>query len=59
MPAVVSVTSARTRRTNLVGVLGMQFHNAGNYPEVRKSLDLMDSWIPAWNGSTPHGVLPE
>ncbi len=36
-----------------VGVLGMQFHNAGNYPEVRKSLELMDGWVPAWNGSTP------
>ncbi len=40
-----------------VGVLGMQFHNAGNYPEVRKSLELMDSWIPAWNGSTPQRRL--
>jgi hypothetical protein len=36
-----------------VGVLCMQFHHAGNYPEVRKTLELMDAWPPVWNGSRP------
>ena len=40
-----------------VGALCMQFHDAGNYPEVRKALELMDTWVPAWNGSRPGARL--
>ena len=36
-----------------VGVLCMQFHGAGNYPEVKKALEFMDTWPPVWNGSRP------
>ena len=31
----------------------MQFHEAGNYPEVKKAMELMDTWVPVWNGSRP------
>ena len=37
-----------------VGVLAMQFHGAGNYPEVRKTFEnVLDNWNPVWNGSRP------
>lgn len=36
-----------------VGTLCMQFHGAGNRPEVARSLALMDAWKPVWNGSRP------
>ena len=36
-----------------VGTLCMQFHHAGNYPEVKKTLELMDTWKPVWVGSRP------
>jgi hypothetical protein len=37
-----------------VGTLCMQFHNAGNYPEVKKTFEaVLDLWEPVWNGSTP------
>jgi hypothetical protein len=36
-----------------VGTLGMQFHFAGHYPEVKKALELMETWKPVWVGNTP------
>ncbi len=42
-----------------VGVLCMQFHNAGNYPEVKKTLEFLDTWVPVWNGSRPGLRLAE
>jgi hypothetical protein len=36
-----------------VGTLCMQFHNAGNFPEVKKTLELMNGWKPIWVGSKP------
>jgi hypothetical protein len=36
-----------------VGTLCMQFHHAGNYPEAKKTLELMDTWKPVWVGNTP------
>ena len=36
-----------------VGTLCMQFHHAGNYPEVKKTLELMETWKPLWVGSKP------
>ncbi len=36
-----------------VGALCMQFHEAGNFPEVRKTLELMNGWKPLWVGSRP------
>jgi len=37
-----------------VGVLCMQFHGAGNYPEVRRTFEnVLDTWNPVWNGSRP------
>ena len=36
-----------------VGTLCMQFHHAGNYPEVKNSLELMNAWKPVWVGSRP------
>ena len=40
-----------------VGVLAMQFHGAGNYPEAKKGLEVMDNWPPVWNGSRPGARL--
>jgi hypothetical protein len=37
-----------------VGVLCMQFHGAGNYPEVKRTFEnILDTWNPVWNGSKP------
>jgi len=37
-----------------VGVLSMQFHGAGNYPEVKRTFEnILDTWNPVWNGSKP------
>jgi hypothetical protein len=32
----------------------MQFHGAGNYPEVKRTFEnILDTWNPVWNGSKP------
>jgi hypothetical protein len=40
-----------------VGTLCMQFHAAGNRPEVVNTLALMDAWRPVWTGSRPGNKL--
>jgi hypothetical protein len=40
-----------------VGTLCMQFHNAGNYPEVKSTLEMMNAWKPIWVGSRPGLML--
>jgi hypothetical protein len=40
-----------------VGTLCMQFHGAGNRPEVVNTLAFMDPWMPVWNGSRPGARL--
>ena len=43
-----------------VGVLCMQFHGAGNYPEVKRTFEnVLDTWDPVWNGSKPGLKLAE
>ena len=43
-----------------VGVLCMQFHGAGNYPEVKRTFEnVLDTWEPVWNGSRPGLKLAE
>ncbi len=42
-----------------VGVLCMQFHGGAKLPECVKGLEYIDSWKPAWNGSTPENPLPK
>lgn len=38
-----------------VGTLCMQLMGAANEPEVRKSLDLMDQWVPSMEAKGPQG----
>ena len=36
-----------------VGTLCMQFHGAGDFAEVRKTLELIGTWRPVWVGNRP------
>jgi hypothetical protein len=42
-----------------VGALGMQFHNAGNHAQVRRTLELMDGWVNTWENPKVPGGSPQ
>ncbi len=42
-----------------VGTLCMQILGASNESEVKKSLDLMDNWIPSFDAKNPLGGAPQ
>lgn len=42
-----------------VGTLCLQFHGAGNHPQVRRTLDLMDGWRLAWKDPVVPGDSPQ
>jgi hypothetical protein len=41
-----------------VGTLCMQFHGAGGYAEVRRTLELLGTWRPVWVGNRPGDAAP-